>query len=196
MRHVRRHTVEEGQRGGGRSDRLTLAGTWRRLGPEQRVAAIAALLLVVSTFGPFSLVEAAEILTALGVLALVRARAEGRLFHLPFGDGAVIAAAGVWSAMLIFIRLLDRPLGQNLLALVCAAILVAAGVRERARRGPDDLPEEVAGGRERSWLAETERLGTRPSPTPRPPRRRADARTEPLGEPPGWEGDPPTERLP
>jgi hypothetical protein len=38
--------------------------------------------------------------------------------------------------------LFDRPLGQNLLALVCAAILVLAGVRERAKRPPDDLPAE------------------------------------------------------
>ncbi len=63
---------------------------WRRLGFEQKVAAVASILLIISTFGPFSLVEAGVILTALGVLALLRARAEGRRFHLPFGDGAVI----------------------------------------------------------------------------------------------------------
>ncbi len=40
------------------------------------------------------------------------------------------------------VRLFDRPLGQNLLALACAAILVFAGLRERAKRPPDDLPEE------------------------------------------------------
>ena len=62
---------------------------------EQRVAAVAALLLIVSTFGPFSFVELAEVLVALAVLALLFARAEGRSFHLPFGDGTVIAAAGV-----------------------------------------------------------------------------------------------------
>lgn len=117
-----------------------VADTWRRLNAEQRVAGIGAVLLVVSTFGPFSFVEAAILLIAAGVLLLLRKRAEGRAFHLPFGDGAVIAAAGVWCGFLILVRLFDRPLGQGLLALACAAILVAAGVRERAKRPPDDLP--------------------------------------------------------
>ena len=119
-----------------------LLRTWRLLGFEQRVAAVGAVLLAISTFGPFSFVELAEILVALGVLALLRARALGKRFHLPFGDGTVIAAAGAWAAALIVVRLFDRPLGQNLLALVCAAILVLAGVRERAKRPPDDLPAE------------------------------------------------------
>jgi hypothetical protein len=116
--------------------------TFRLLNAEQRTAAIGALLLIVSTFGPFSFVEAAEILTAVGVLALLRARAQGKRFHLPFGDGTVIAAAGIWAGLLIVARLLDRPLGQNLLALACAGILVFAGARERAKRPADDLPPE------------------------------------------------------
>jgi hypothetical protein len=117
-----------------------MAERFRRLNLEQRVAAVAALLLVVSTFGPFSFVELAELLLAGGVLALLRARADGREFHLPFGDGSVIAAAGAWAGALIVVRLFDRPLGQNLLALACAAILFLAGARERARRPADDLP--------------------------------------------------------
>jgi hypothetical protein len=120
-----------------------LVRTWRLLGFEQRIAAVGAVLLAVSTFGPFSFVEVAEIAVALGVLALLRARALGKRFHLPFGDGTVIAAAGVWAGLLIVVRLFDRPLGQNLLALVCAALLVLAGVLERAKRPPDDLPEEA-----------------------------------------------------
>jgi hypothetical protein len=119
-----------------------LIRTFRLLGAEQRVAAVGAVLLVVSTFGPFSFVEVAEILIALGVLALLRARALGQRFHLPFGDGSVIAAAGAWAAALIVVRLFDRPLGQNLLALACAAIIILAGLREKAKRPPDDLPEE------------------------------------------------------
>jgi hypothetical protein len=115
---------------------------FRRLGFEQRMAAVGALLLAVSTFGPFSFVELAEITIALGVLALLRARALGKRFHLPFGDGTVIAAAGIWAALLIVVRLFDRPLGQNLLALVCAAVLAFAGVLERAKRPADDLPPE------------------------------------------------------
>jgi hypothetical protein len=117
-----------------------IARTFRLLNFEQKVAAVGALLLAVSTFGPFSFVELAEILTAAGVLALLRARALGKTFHLPFGDGTVIAAAGVWAGLLIVVRLFDRPLGQNLLALVCAAILVIAGISERAKRPADDLP--------------------------------------------------------
>ena len=78
------------------------------------------------------------------MLALLRARARGRRFHLPLGDGTVIAAAGLWAALLIVVRLFDRPLGQNLLALACCAILVAAGLRERAKRPADDLPADAA----------------------------------------------------
>ncbi|MBD0281829.1 MAG: hypothetical protein ICV69_06500 [Thermoleophilaceae bacterium] len=115
---------------------------FRALNAEQKAAAVAALLLVASTFGPFSFVEAAEILVALGVLALLFARAEGKRFHLPFGDGTVIAAAGIWAGLLIVVRLFDRSLGQNLLALACAAILFLAGTRERAKRPADDLPPE------------------------------------------------------
>jgi hypothetical protein len=140
---------------------------------EQRAAAAAALLLMVSTFGPFSFVEAGEVLLALGVLALLLARAEGMRFHLPFGDGTVIAAAGIWAGALIVARLLDRPLGQNLLALACAAILFLAGARERAKRPPDDLPPEH---------------DPEPIREHRPPRRpgaaaAADATTEPLPPP-------------
>jgi hypothetical protein len=129
--------------------RETLA-LFRALNPEQRVAAVAALLLIVSTFGPFSFVEAAEVLVALGVLALLRARALGKRFHLPLGDGTAIAAAGVWAGLLIVARLFDRPLGQNLLALACAAILALAGARERAKRPADDLPEQPAGAARRA----------------------------------------------
>jgi hypothetical protein len=127
--------------------------TFRLLNAEQKAAAIGAILLAVSTFGPFSFVELAEILIAAAVLALLRARALGKRFHLPFGDGTVIAAAGAWAGLLIVVRLFDRSLGQNLLALVCAAILVLAGLREAAKRPADDLPP-----------------GAAPEPTPPPSR--------------------------
>jgi hypothetical protein len=143
----------------------------RLLNLEQRVAGAAAVLLIVSTFGPFSFVEAGELLLAGGVLALLFARAEGRRFHLPFGDGTAIAAAGVWAGALIVARLFDRPLGQNLLALACAAVLFLAGARERAKRPADDLPPEHE---------------TPPIRKRRPPRRpgaAAKATTEPLPPP-------------
>ncbi len=116
-----------------------MAYLWRRLGFEQKVAAVAASLLIVSTFGPFSMVEAAMVLTGLGVIALLRARAAGRRFHLPLGDGTVLILAAAWYALLIVVRALDRPLGQSVLALACTALLAAAGLRERARRPPDDV---------------------------------------------------------
>jgi hypothetical protein len=148
------------------SDLLDL---YRKLGFEQRVAAVAAILLAVSTFGPFSFVELAEILIAVGVLALLRARALGKQFHLPFGDGTVIAAAGVWAGLLIVVRLFDRPLGQNLLALVCAALLAFAGVLERAKRPPDDLPPEAAPTPRRRTRRRTPDRAPVPGGDPLPP---------------------------
>jgi hypothetical protein len=116
---------------------------WRRLNFEQKTAGVGSLLLLISTFGAFSWVEAAEIVVALGVLALLWARSQGIRFHLPFGDGVVITVAGGWAGVLIAIRLFERPLGQNLLALACAGMLVLAGLSERAKRPADDLPTEV-----------------------------------------------------
>jgi hypothetical protein len=118
----------------------SLVETWRRLNTEQRVAAVGAILLIVSTFGPFSFVEAAIVLTGVSVLFLLRARANRREFHLPSGDGTVILAAGLWAALLIVVRLFDRPLGLSVLALACATILAAAGLRERTKRPADDVP--------------------------------------------------------
>lgn len=117
-----------------------VAWTWRRLNGEQRLAAVAAVLVIVSTFGPFSFTEAAEILTAGAVLALLKLRADRREFHLPLGDGTVIAAAGLWCAVLMATRLFERPVGQSVLALSCALLLTAAGLRERVKRPADDLP--------------------------------------------------------
>ena len=150
----------------------SLPTTWRLLGPEQRVAAVGSLLLIVSTFGPFTFVELAEILTACAVLLLLKKRADGSVFHLPFGDGTAIAAAGVWCGLLILIRLFDRSLGQNLLALACAAIVFAAGMRERAKRPMDDVPPDVTERIPRD-LDATGRLSAPPdrgSPPEAPPR--------------------------
>jgi hypothetical protein len=147
---------------------LGIVGTWRKLNFEQRVAGVASVLLFVSTFGPFSFVEAAIVLIGLAVLFLLRKRAENREFHVPFGDGTVIAAAGAWSAVLILIRIFDRPLGQGLLALVCAAALILAGLAERRKRPPDDLAEKDAAQHQRGADAVTvERRRPRTPPPPR-----------------------------
>ena len=108
---------------------------WRTMEPEQRLAAIASLALLVtmflpwyslqslnrkaatisthsiSAFGDVSFVEAAVFLVAAGVLTMLFARAEGRTFHLPGSDGTITMIAGGWAALLIFYRVFDRPAG-------------------------------------------------------------------------------------
>jgi hypothetical protein len=154
-----------------------IARAWRGLSFEQRVAGVGALLLIVSTFGPFSFVEGAEVLVALAVLALLRARGLGAGFQLPFGDGVVIAAAGAWAGVLIAIRIFDRPLGLNLLALACAAILVVAGLSERAKRPPPELGTDT-------WDLGPDSPGTPAPPVrPSPPAAPDQAKTEPLAPP-------------
>jgi hypothetical protein len=165
---------------------------WRRLRFEQRVAVAGALLLAISTLGPFSFVEAAEILIAIGVLALLSARAEGRSFQLPVRDGTVVLAAGAWAGLLIAVRLLDRPLGQNLLALGCAAILVVAGISERSKDPPPDRqrggpeppePEPPTVWLDDDELDETRVSATRKLPAERPSPGVLEPDTEPLPPP-------------
>ncbi|MEX1142637.1 MAG: hypothetical protein WEB79_10050 [Thermoleophilaceae bacterium] len=136
------------------------------------------MLVIVSTLGPFSFVEAAEVLVAVAVLTLLRQRAERRAFHLPFGDGIAIAAAGAWCAVLIATRMFDRPPGQTALALLCAGLLVAAGLREQARRPPDDLPDEPTAGPPERRDDEPTAVLSRDEPTAILPR------DEPAGPPP------------
>src|SRR5918994_1991296 len=72
-----------GSRAAARSTMADLIRTFRLLNAEQRTAAVGAVLLAVSTFGPFSFVEAAELLIAFGGLALLRARAQRPPDDLP-----------------------------------------------------------------------------------------------------------------
>jgi hypothetical protein len=145
---------------------------WKYLDGDQRVAAVGAMLLVVSTFGSFTFVEAAVALVGLAILLLLKKRADGRMFHLPFGDGLIIMVGGAWSAVLILIRLFDRPLGQNLLALVCCAIIIVAGLRIRVRRPIDDLPEARAAAAAGVEFVPPEPSRPAPSDTPSGVRRR------------------------
>lgn len=113
----------------------SLGRAWGRLESDQRLAAVAALLLLLSmflpwyrksetavvkgkldsistslsAFGVYSFVEAAIFVVAIGVLGLLWARSERKAFHLPGGDGSVIMAAGLWTMFLIFYRQFDRP---------------------------------------------------------------------------------------
>jgi hypothetical protein len=135
---VRHGPSEQAPAGSGLLTRVAYA--WRALAREQRATALAALALwltmflpwysrtafvtvdksprsaaySVSAFGAFSFVEAAVLLVSVAVLVLLFARAERRAFHLPGGDGAVIALAGAWVALLIFYRMLDKPGTQGI----------------------------------------------------------------------------------
>ncbi len=137
---------------------------------EQRLAAVAALALLVtmffpwyglqslnrktgviyshniSAFGDVSFVEAAVFLVAAGVIAIVLARAEGREFQLPGGDGTIVMIAGCWAALLIFYRVFDRPSGGGypvgiewgfFLAFVAAGAIAYSGWRMRAGERPE-----------------------------------------------------------
>jgi hypothetical protein len=186
-----------------------LRAAWRALPRDQRLAGTAALVLLATMLLPwytasrpvaiprhaaqlvhdnqsaiqaFSWVEAAVFLVALGVLALLLARGERRAFHLPGGDGTVIAAAGGWAVLLIVWRLFDKPsLGQGVVvglawgifvSFVAAALLAAAGNRvrlahrpepplERADRSPPGAAVPVRIPEDRPHLAETRVLGDR-----------------------------------
>ncbi len=162
-----------------------LARAWRMLPPDRRLAAIAALGLFLTLFlpwyqetviasgaatklrsasasltgwGAFSFVEAAVLLVAVAVLVLLFYRAEGRAFHIPGGDGGVITAAGLWTALLIVWRMFDKEgttgHGQYattsgiewgiFIALGVAALLAYAGSRIRSAHEPEPpLPGEL-----------------------------------------------------
>jgi len=142
----------------------------RALDAEQRLAGLAALALTVtlflpwyqvsvargnafvdssrSAFGVFSFVEAAVLLVAAGVLALLFARGERKGFHLPGGDGTVILAAGAWAAVLLLWRVFDRPDVEGrgvtvgiqwgfFFAFIAAAALALAGWRMRQANHPE-----------------------------------------------------------
>ena len=158
---------------------LGVAATVRRLNFEQRVAAVGALLLVVSTFGPFSFVEAAEVLIGVSVLFLLRRRAEGREFHFPFGDGGVIAAAGAWSAVLILTRVFAgrsaRRCSRSCARRCCCRR--RGGASQAAARRP---PGADAAAHQRDWgSVEPDNVATDRLPNePRRRRRRTARRVE------------------
>src|SRR5271157_4124667 len=153
-----------------------LTSAWRALTPEQRLAGGASAALFVTMFLPwyqqnavvnaprttplqsrnlnafqvFSFVEAAVLLVALAVLYLLFARGERRSFQLPGGDGSVVFAAGIWVALLLVLRLFDKPgitthgVAANVgiqwgifFALAAAGLLALAGSRMRAGTRPE-----------------------------------------------------------
>ena len=174
-------------RSGARGAAGRLVDAWGEMHADQRLAAAAALGLFVtmllpwytktddivvkgvphptqstfSAFGAFSFVEAAVLLVSVFVLAVLFARAEGRAFHLPGGDGTIIMLAGAWAAILIFYRLFAKPTLQHtslitategvtwgiFFALLVALALSYAGWRMRLAARPE--PPLVAPERDR-----------------------------------------------
>ncbi len=114
-----------------------LLRAWGAMSSERRLAAVAAVSLLVTmflpwyglqnldrrtgaiyshnidAFGDVSFVEAAIFLVAAGVIAMLLARAERRDFTLPGGDGMIVTIAGCWATLLIFYRVFDRPAGHG-----------------------------------------------------------------------------------
>jgi hypothetical protein len=198
-------TLAEGRRAISR-----VAHAWRVLGRVQRWAALAAIGLFVSmllpwysktstfvehnaarsnqtslsAFQAFSFVEAAVLLVSAGVLAMLFARAEGRRFQLPGGDGTIVTIAGAWAALLIFYRLLDKPSLQGtqritatvgvewgiFIALLLALAMVYVGRRVRAgergqaplSRSRDAAPRERPGRGEAARDAQDAETVVRP----------------------------------
>lgn len=150
-----------------------------------------------NAFQVFSFVEAAVLLVALAVLWLVWSREQQRAFHLPGGDGIVIAAAGAWVCLLVFWRQFDQPDAEPVRGLVAetgvtwgifvtflvGALLAWSGVRMGRAHVPEPPLPAAAGG--------DEPVTTR---APRPPRRRVARRDFAADVP--QPAEPPTMRLP
>jgi hypothetical protein len=201
-----------------------LRAAWRELFADQRLAALAALGLVASMFLPWyqqtgfavarggaekiedsliafeswGFVEASILLVALAVLLLLFLRGERRAFHLPFGDGIVIAAGGLWVMFLVFYRQVDKPGGDEsgtlkttigvswgiFVAFLLGALLAYAGWRIHVHRRPEPLldgddprspavegdPGSIAGGEAVAPPPEDERPTQAIPPDERPTR--------------------------
>jgi hypothetical protein len=103
-----------------------------------------------NAFAVFSFIEAAVLLVAAAVLVLLFARAEHHDFALPGSDGAIVLLAGLWTILLLVLRLFDRPTitGHGVAgnvglqwgifcALAAAGLLAYAGSRMRAAERPE-----------------------------------------------------------
>jgi len=198
-----------------RSGLARLVAAWRALAREQRLVVAAAAVLLATMLLPwysrsvtavvdgrldrltetklaltvFSFVEAAIFLVAVGIIALMLARGARRAFHLPGGDGAIVAISGAWAVFLVFFRFIDKPSGsgatQNrvpvsidydlswgiFFGLLAALALVAAGLRLRAAQVAEPaLPGDVAPNGGPASTAEQRPRTPRaaaPSPAPR-----------------------------
>jgi hypothetical protein len=178
-----RSATQYARRAGGMAVRIGRA--FAQLTRERRIAAAAAVGLFVTLFlpwyqetlvvasahspqtatatltgwGAFSFVEAAVLLVAAAVVTLLFQRAEGRAFHVPGGDGGVIAAAGFWTCVLVVWRIFDKQGTSThgsavsasgiewgiFIALAVAATMTWSGLQIRAAHQPEPpLPGDEA----------------------------------------------------
>jgi hypothetical protein len=141
------------------------------LGVHERTAAAGALVVAGSLLLPwygvpfggglaktgisaFGFVEAALLFTVGATLWLILERGRGRELPLPLHEGTLMIVAGVWAALLVLYRMMDRPdftLGDGgmsfglrygiFVALAGATVLAIAGYRRRS----DELRRERPG---------------------------------------------------
>ncbi|HEX8123654.1 MAG TPA: hypothetical protein VF549_20560 [Solirubrobacteraceae bacterium] len=209
---------------------------WRGLDGDQRLAGYAAVALLAtmflpwyqatvidrgkatnptfSAFGVFSFVEAAIFLVSIGIFLLLFARGEKRAFHLPGGDGTVIFAAGLWSALLLLWRVFDRPdiaraVSDGItwglfFAFLAAGALAAIGWRIRAAGRPEPpllrAQEDGADYGPRTSATDVMPRSRRRPATPRPREQATEQLTledaAPAAEPPPPSLDPPRRGAP
>lgn len=110
--------------------------------------------LVKTALGTFGLIEAALVLTVGAAIALVVACSRGFALPRPLDEGSLLAASGVWSAVLIAYRMLDRPdfglaaVGDTglrygiFVALIGAGLMVVGGLRKRREEVAEQPPRE------------------------------------------------------
>lgn len=171
-------------------------GIWRSLHRDQRLAGGAAIALFVSMLLPwyrvttiggsrageqstlsalakFDFTEAAILIVACAVIALIVGRGEGGTFSLPGRDGTFVFAGGVWCCLLMFFRVVSEPDTETatygiawgfFVAFVAALLMAVAGWRMR-----QDQPAPPP------LLREEDEPETAVAPPPSPPARRPPA---------------------
>jgi hypothetical protein len=107
-------------------ERVGVARALRRLGRDERFAALGAVICFASLalpwyhvrfasrfdksgFGSFGFAEAALIITVLAALFLLVQVGRGRRPPMPLHEGTLLAAAGIWAGLIVGYMMLDRP---------------------------------------------------------------------------------------
>jgi hypothetical protein len=135
----------------------------RKMGPNERLAGVGALVVIASLllpwygapiandlvktgFGNFNFATAAMLLTAAAAIYLIIEVGDGYRPPRPLTVGTLLIVAGVWTALLILYQMIDRPQFHfdtlnddynvrygTFVALGGAAAIVLAGTRRRVR---------------------------------------------------------------